>query len=117
MILVGARFGPSTLDEQGPVGPIGLEIDSADEIIAQEEGKNVVAVPAFRDRGVDLDPVMEPEYPLRPLSVPDDRVEGAEQGAGADSGPVDAACLLQAATRTTVARDAAYSGAFAIALI
>jgi hypothetical protein len=33
---------------------------------------------------VDLDPVSEPEQPLGPVAVPDQRVEWAQQGAGGD---------------------------------
>ena len=77
--LVDARLGVGGLDAQHAGGTIGLEVDAPDQLAVEEERQHVVAVDALGRWRVDLDAVAEAEEPLRPLAVPDQRVERAEQ--------------------------------------
>ena len=67
------------LDQQPTRGAIGLEVDPADELVAEQERQHVVAVDPLRRRRVDLDAVVEAEQRRRPLAAPDDRVERRQQ--------------------------------------
>ncbi len=79
------------LSPQHPSRPIRLQIDPSDQLIVEEERVDVVAVLSCWFRHVDLDPVPEPEQPLRSRAVPDDRVEWGQEAAGADGTRRDAA--------------------------
>ncbi len=66
------------MDTQHPKFPrraIRLEIDAADQPVAEQERKVVIAVGAALRRRIDADPVMEVEQPLRAGTFPDQRIE------------------------------------------
>jgi hypothetical protein len=85
--LVHPGLRPGALHQHCPVGAVGLEVDTSDQLVAEQERQHVVAVLALRGRGVDLDPVLEAEGPQGSVSGPDNRVEWAQQGASADPAP------------------------------
>ncbi len=79
-VLGGAVLGPRRLHDQPAVLAVGLEVDPADDLVAEQERQHVVAVhPLVRGR-VDLDAVVEVEQLLAALAQPHDRVEGAQEG-------------------------------------
>jgi hypothetical protein len=47
------------LDQQSLRMPIGLGVDAGNKLVAQQEGKNIIAVLALVCRHIDLDPVTE----------------------------------------------------------
>ena len=58
---------------------IGLQVEPGDELVAEQEGKDVIAVLALVDRRVNLDPVVEVEQPHRAGALPDERIERRQQ--------------------------------------
>ena len=74
-----AGFGVRAEHPEHPVLAVGLEVDPADDPVAEQEREHVVAVHPLRLGHVDLDPVEEVEELLGALALPDDRVERAEQ--------------------------------------
>ena len=76
----GSVYAPRTRSVDS--GPLGLEIDPADQLVAEQEGQDVVAeAPLGRGR-VDLDPVVEAEQPLDPRPLPDHGVERRQERSG-----------------------------------
>ncbi len=91
----------------------GSSINSAatsDQLVAEQEREHVVAVLALRGRGVNLDPVMEPEHPQGSVAVPDDRVERAQQGASDDPAPQTRLGMEVVAASTSSSLRASCSG-------
>src|SRR5262249_44539914 len=70
-----------------PLGPVGLRIHAADELAVVKDRQRVVPVDALGPRRVDLDPVAEAEQSLDALAVPEQGVEGREQGRAARRRP------------------------------
>ena len=68
------------VDDQAPGGAVEGGVDPADELVAVEDGQDVVAVAAGGLGDVDLQPELEAEQALGPLAVDDEVVEGREQG-------------------------------------
>src|SRR5215213_198891 len=85
--LLGRRvvFGMNRVHDEAARGPIGLEIHSRHESVAEEERKAVIAELALLGRRVDLDAVTEAEQPFRAGPFPDEGVEGRDQRAGLDT--------------------------------
>src|SRR5690606_25176178 len=78
----GARWpllAPGRLDAQDPRLTIRLEVDSADELLVEQDRQTVVAVDALRRGRVDLDAVVEAPVPQRPGPIPDERIEWRQQ--------------------------------------
>jgi hypothetical protein len=82
--ILGAWFGGDGGDQEGGVLAVGFEVDAGDQSIAEEERQYVVPVDALCGGGVDADPVEEVEESFGAVAVPDQGVEGREQGAGVD---------------------------------
>ena len=64
--------------------PVRLQVDAAHQRLVDQQRQGVVPESPLRRRGVDLDAVVEAEHPQRALALPDDRIEGREQGDGLD---------------------------------
>ncbi len=77
-------FRPRRPHLQHPGRAVGLDVDPADQRVAEQERQHVVAVDPLRRRQVDLDLVAEAEQPLGPGPLPHHRVERREQRPGAD---------------------------------
>jgi hypothetical protein len=60
--------------------PVSLQVHPRHDPVAEEEGKNVIAVPPLVFRRVDLYPVVEAEQFLEPAPFKDQGVERAQQG-------------------------------------
>ena len=73
------------MDEQSSGLAVGLEVEPGDEPVAEQEGKDVVAVLALVGRRVDFDPVVEVEQPQRAGALPDERIERREKRARGDA--------------------------------
>ena len=58
---------------------VGFQVEPGDELVAKQEGKDVVAVLALVDRRVNLDPVVEVEEPHCPGALPDEWIERRQQ--------------------------------------
>ena len=69
------RLQRQPLDAQSARLAVGLEIDSRDEVLAEQERQDVIAVRPLLGRHVDLDAVAEAEQPLGAAALPDQRVE------------------------------------------
>jgi hypothetical protein len=54
---------------------VGLEIDAADQSVAQQERQHVIAMQALMDRRVDFETEVKAEQALRALTLPDQRIE------------------------------------------
>ena len=67
------------MDEQPPGLAVGLQVEPGDEPVAEQEGKDIVAVLALIGRRVDLDPVVEVKEPQRAGPLPDERIERREK--------------------------------------
>src|SRR5699024_10595609 len=76
------RLPADTMGSQGLRRPVPLEIDPADEPIAEEERGDIVTVHALSRRGVDLDPIVEVEEPFDARAEEDQGVEGRQQRPG-----------------------------------
>jgi len=76
---------PRRLDQERRGPAIRLEVDTAHEVVADEDGQGVVAEPALRRGRVDLDAVLEAEETLGPVAEPHHRIEGREDGGGVDA--------------------------------
>ena len=68
-----------------PLGAVRLWIEPAHELTVVEDRQRVVAVDPLVARRVDLQRVVEAEQPARAVPVPEERVEGRQQG-GARAG-------------------------------
>src|SRR5271154_3594601 len=79
-----AGFAVRSADEEGARSAIGFQINARDQTIAQQERQNVVAELAIRRWRVDFDAVVEAEDSFGARTIPDQRVEGREQGARVD---------------------------------
>ena len=67
----------------------------ADEPVAEQEGKDVIAVLALVGRRVNLDPVVEVEEPQRAGTLPDERIERREKRPRGDAaGPAGVAVKI-----------------------
>lgn len=82
--LVDLIFTERTQDSEHAFGPVGLEVATADDAIAEEERQDVVPVPAPVGRDIDLDLVLEAEESFTPLPKPYDRIERRDEGAHVD---------------------------------
>ena len=69
------RLPEGAHDAQGARGPVGLEVDSGDQVPVQQQRPHVIAVSALVRRNVDLDAVVKAEQPLDPGPEEDQRVE------------------------------------------
>src|SRR6266849_11159002 len=65
---------------QPALGTMALGVDTANEVAVMEDGQRVVAVHALVPGRIDLDAVVEPEETRHPVAIPQERVEGREQG-------------------------------------
>ncbi len=65
--------------DEGARRSLRLEVCPADDPVAPEEGKDVVAVPALGRGLVHLDEVIEVEHASRERTVPEEVVEGGEE--------------------------------------
>src|SRR5207244_10436862 len=65
---------------QPPFGAVARGGDAADEGAVMEDGQRVVAVHPLVPGRVDLDAVVEAEEARHPVAIPQERVEGGEQG-------------------------------------
>ncbi len=74
----GLRLPPQSGDGQGLVVAATLHIDPADQTVALQNRKHVIAVAALGGGNEDLDPVVETEQALGALAVAQDRVERAQ---------------------------------------
>ena len=79
-----ARLGVRRLDQECAGLAVGLEVDPADDPVAEQERQHVVAELPLGLGDVDLDPVVEVEDVLGALALPHHRVERAEQRPGVD---------------------------------
>jgi hypothetical protein len=60
--------------------PVGLHAQPAHQVLAHKDGQHVIAeLPLWR-RCVDFDAVVKAEQPVRPVAVPDQRVEWRQHG-------------------------------------
>src|SRR5438034_298662 len=66
-----AGFRCDSWDEQGRVPAIGLQIDSSNKPVAEQERQHVVAVHPLRRGRIYADPVEEVEQLVRAVTVPD----------------------------------------------
>ena len=66
LVVVDAGLGHAACTSSAPAGAVGLEVDPADEAVAEQERQDVVAEHPLRRRRVDLDRVAEVEDPLGP---------------------------------------------------
>lgn len=82
-IVHAVRLGMQRMHRQALARPLGAEVDAADQTAVVQEWQHVVAVHAFFLRRVDLQAIAEIEQALGPRPLPDQRVEGREQGTGA----------------------------------
>lgn len=73
-------------DDELAMRAIGLGVDVADELGAEEDGKRVVAAGAFMRRCVNLPRVIEIPDGARRGAMIDDGIEGSEQERGGSGG-------------------------------
>src|SRR3984957_4056531 len=73
------RLEVHRMDEQPSRLAVGLQVEPGDKQVAEEKGKDIVAVLAFVRRRVNFDPVVEIEEPQRAGSLPDERIERRQQ--------------------------------------
>src|ERR1700722_15399912 len=73
------RLEMHRMDEQSSRLAVGFQVEPSHESVAEQEGKDVVAVLALVGRGVNLDPVVEIEEPQRAGTLPDERIERREK--------------------------------------
>ena len=73
------RLEVHRMDEQPSRLTVGLQVEPGHEQVAEQEGKDVIAVLALVRRRVNLDPVVEVEEPQRAGSLPDERIERRQQ--------------------------------------
>jgi hypothetical protein len=71
--------------EERAGGAVGLEVHPRDEVLAEEEGQNVVAEPPPVPGDVDLHAVAEAEEPLRARALEHERIERREERPRADT--------------------------------
>src|SRR5579875_2638072 len=76
---IGGRLAVGAGDEEPARLPVGLEVETADEVLPDEQGQDVVAEAAEGLGHVDLDPEVEAEEPIRAVARPDERVERRQQ--------------------------------------
>src|SRR5262245_5898154 len=69
------RLEMDTLDLEPTFGAVDFRIDPPDELAIVEDRQRVVAVGALVAWGIHLDRVAEPEQAVRPLAMPEERVE------------------------------------------
>src|SRR6516225_11372386 len=74
-----SRFEKRTLYRENASRPVGFEITTRYEGIAEQEWTNVVAVNATRRRGVHLDRILHAEQPLDAFAIPNERVERGDK--------------------------------------
>ena len=75
----GVRLEMHRMDEQSRSLTVSLQVEPGDELVAEQERKDVIAVLALVGRRVNLDPVVEVEEPYRAGALPDERIERREQ--------------------------------------
>src|SRR3984957_12477575 len=73
------RLEVHRMDEQPSRLAVGLQVEPGDKQVAEEKGKDIVAVLAFVRRRVNFDPVVEIEEPQRAGALPDERIERRQQ--------------------------------------
>src|SRR5205807_10559025 len=82
----GLEVGPGDAERPGLAVP--LEVEAGDELVAHQQGQDVVPVLALGQGDVDLDAVVEAEEAPGPVPLPYQRVEGRQQGGlASDRGP------------------------------
>jgi hypothetical protein len=79
---VHAILEESPRNPERPRLAISFQIDSRDEVIAQQEGEYVVPVDPLRLGNIDLDPVVKVMESFDPVPIPHVRVERIDQGPG-----------------------------------
>src|SRR6266545_3718757 len=67
-------------DLQPALRPMALGVDAPDELAVMEDGQGVVAVHALVSGRVDLDAVVEAEQSRHPAAIPEERIEGRQEG-------------------------------------
>jgi hypothetical protein len=65
-------------DQPAPL-PVGFQIDPRNQLVAQQEGQDIITkLPLFR-RNIDFDPVAKAEQALGAVAFPDQRIERGQQ--------------------------------------
>jgi hypothetical protein len=81
----GARLMVAGLNQQSSVRTIGLEVNARNDLVADEQRQNIIAVDPLFSGHIDLDAVSEPEQSLGPIPRPDQWVEWRKQGLRLDA--------------------------------
>lgn len=76
VVMVSVGLAVEGANDQAAFFAIGLEINTGDELVAEEKREHVVTLDPFLPREVALDTIAESKEALRAVTLPDQRVEG-----------------------------------------